>query len=665
MNIKGHVVRKSDGAAVCSVRVSDGRHICLTDDHGYFCMPLWDRSAAVFVMLLTNRHDDWYILTENHTGDYNFCVDPVQTGSESFCFLHISDTEIENSECRFIPILQKAAKENKPAFLVNTGDLCRRDGVERHFSLMNSRTVGCPVRYTIGNHDFLDGPYGEYRYERLYGPLWYSFDCGNIHFIAGPIKKGDYPSGYSETDFWEWLEADLKHLEPGKKIIILSHSHCDDLPGFRPTVGEKTYDLPKAGLIAWLFGHYHILSARDYSGILNICSAQPDCGGIDSSPGAVRRVNVCGQTVSTDVLFTCLTYPPDPFEWKTVLPGHVQFCDPTAYGDDIIVCTNDDGFPKSCGVFCLDGDGQVKWSLYTENGFKGSGALYDGRYFAQDSAGVLYCIDPQNGELIWKFQTRQKKIGDTRMNIVAANGRVFGGCPEKIQAFDCLTGRPLWQCRDIRSENSPARQVYDFENDRLIVNAHWNCMYAVDATNGEVVWSQVWDSQPGFPCPVWFRTSSPLLHGGRIYSSGNTGVFVLDAASGALIVQRKTTCSMDSASVPIIDDGILYMGTGDSGVLALDPQTLEILFRFETGGAGLFTTPYNRKFKMTVESPLIIKDDQLIFSASDGCIYFYGKKDARLVKKIQLGAPCLTAPVIDGDTLTAADFYAAVTKHRI
>ena len=82
---------------------------------------------------------------------------------------------------------------------------------------MNSNTIGCPVRYTIGNHDFLDGPYGEYTYERLYGPLWYSFDCSNIHFIASPIKKGDFPSGYDQADFWNWFENDIKMLEPNKK----------------------------------------------------------------------------------------------------------------------------------------------------------------------------------------------------------------------------------------------------------------------------------------------------------------------------------------------------------------------------------------------------------------------------------------------------------------
>ena len=49
---------------------------------------------------------------------------------------------------------------------------------------------------------------------------------------------------------------------------------------------------------------------------------------------------------------------------------------------------------------------------------------------------------------------------------------------------------------------------------------------------------------------------------------------------------------------------------------------------------------------MTVESPLTIKSELLIFAASDGTIYFYDKNTAVLKEKIQLGAPALTAPII-------------------
>lgn len=667
MSYCGRVINKLDGTALKHVPVSDGLNISLTDSNGYFELKGWSKAQFVFVMLLTSKHNDWYIHTENHSGDYIFYIDPVYITSEYYSFLHISDTEIENKKCTFIPLLQKLVAEHKPAFLIHTGDLCRDDGVKRHYRIMNSNTIGCPVRYTIGNHDFLDGPYGEYTYERLYGPLWYSFDCGNIHFIASPIKKGDFPSGYDQADFWNWFENDIKMLEPNKKIIMFNHTLCDDTQGFKPTINAKTYDLKKLGLKAWIFGHYHIHSTNNYSGVLNICTAEPSCGGIDSSPAGVRKINVFNNSISTDIIFSSKSYIPDDCEWETVLPGHIQFSSPLAYKNSVIVCTNDDGFPKQCGIFCLESEsGKIKWQFMTKNGFKADAALYNERVYAEDSSGTIYCLDAQSGKLIWQTAAEIKKIDDARLNIVVANEMVFGGCPGFIQAFDSKTGEHIWSSEQLACENSPARNIFDAQNNQLIVNAHWLCMYAIDVRCGLINWKQVWQGTSDFPCPAWFRSATPLLHNGLIYASGNTGAFILNSNSGQLILQKNLGYHMDVSSRPVICDNKVYMATSDSGVLALDAKTLEILKVYPTSFSGLYTSPYQQGDNlMTVESPLQIHGNQLIFGASDGAIYFYDKNTAKLQNKIQLGASILTEPIINKDSVIAADFYAAVRKYKI
>ena len=666
MEIAGTVLNHADGRPLAGVLVSDGRHITRTEADGRFFLPGWEKMSAVFVMLLTNEHDDWYIHTENHTGDYIFKIDPADTAAENFSFLHISDTEIEDKECVFLPVLQKAVCEHRPAFLMHTGDLCREDGVARHCRLVNSQTLGCPVRYTIGNHDFLPGPYGEYRYERLYGPIWYSFDCGRIHFVASPISRGDFSSGYEEKDFWNWLDKDLKMMKPGQKIILFNHTHCSDAVDFRPAVGGRTFDLRAAGLIAWIFGHYHIHCVNDCGGILNICTAEPASGGIDSSPAGVRKISLYGEEISSALLFSATTWNPDPCIWETALPGHIQFSAPVAVGNDVIVCTNDEGYPKKCGIFCLAAEcGDLKWSFRTKDGFKGNAALLGGRLYAQDSVGRLYCLCAQTGKLLWQTQTALKPIGDSRMGVVAAEGRVFAGCPGSIQAFDAKTGRLLWKGEELRGENSPAKPVYDQENRQLIVSAHWKCLYAIEIETGRTRWKTPAGNESGLTSPVWFRTATPLLYGGRIYSGGERNIFILNAADGAVVLQKKMEYCMDVSAQPVIDQGVLYMATADHGVLALDPETLDILRQFPVGISGLHTPPYLEQEIRTVESTLQISGDSLIFAASDGGVYFYHKNTAALQKKIQLGAPALTAPIIKNDSVIAADFYAAIRKYRI
>lgn len=55
---------------------------------------------------------------------------------------------------------------------------------------MNSENMGLPVYYVIGNHDYVKGEYGEKLYESIYGPVWYSFDVGNVHYVVTPFQKG-------------------------------------------------------------------------------------------------------------------------------------------------------------------------------------------------------------------------------------------------------------------------------------------------------------------------------------------------------------------------------------------------------------------------------------------------------------------------------------------
>lgn len=71
-------------------------------------------------------------------------------------------------------------KETDPAFLIHTGDICYEDGLKQHIKDMNTENMGVPVRYVIGNHDYVAGKYGEALFESIYGPVWYSFDVGNL-----------------------------------------------------------------------------------------------------------------------------------------------------------------------------------------------------------------------------------------------------------------------------------------------------------------------------------------------------------------------------------------------------------------------------------------------------------------------------------------------------
>ena len=83
--------------------------------------------------------------------------------------------------------------------------------------------MGVPVFYCIGNHDLVKGKSGEELYEDIYGPVYYSFDVGNVHYIVTLMLGGDYRPGYTKENVYWWLKNDLAQIPSGKPIIVFNH----------------------------------------------------------------------------------------------------------------------------------------------------------------------------------------------------------------------------------------------------------------------------------------------------------------------------------------------------------------------------------------------------------------------------------------------------------
>ncbi|MBQ3074642.1 MAG: metallophosphoesterase [Clostridia bacterium] len=198
MKIKGSVFDQNE-RPLSNISVSDGLNTVLTDENGIFCLPGWEKATLVYCNVLTKKHDDWYQAISEEQKEYVFHLNLAESNLNEHSFLHLSDTEIMNTTCEFfLPFVKEQAKTYQASFLMHGGDICGEDGMIRHREEMSYETVGIPVRYSIGNHDFLGGSYGEKRYEELYGPIWYSFDVGNIHYVVMSIPKGSgFASGYS------------------------------------------------------------------------------------------------------------------------------------------------------------------------------------------------------------------------------------------------------------------------------------------------------------------------------------------------------------------------------------------------------------------------------------------------------------------------------------
>ncbi len=100
---------------------------------------------------------------------------------------------------------------------------------ERHNRLMAQ--IGIPIWNVPGNHDLnRESPNHEYAtqtFKSVFGPDYYSFDYGDVHFLALNNVvyqgKGNGYIGHIDADQMLWIKNDLKEVAPEKLIIVLTH----------------------------------------------------------------------------------------------------------------------------------------------------------------------------------------------------------------------------------------------------------------------------------------------------------------------------------------------------------------------------------------------------------------------------------------------------------
>ena len=284
------------------VVVSDGMNVVKTDSKGNYALPR--RTEARFVSVscpsgyMTAAGGYYKSLAEvTDASPVNFALRRYDAGVDKkgrHAFIQISDTEIFNTSGneKWCADVRDYAANHRMAFVVHTGDICYENGLKNHIKLMNNDNMPVPVYYCIGNHDLVNGKYGEELFESLYGPSWYSFNVGNVHYVVTPMLGGDRRPGYTPDMVARWLRNDLAALKPGTPVMVFNHDLLTKGNEFIYKGKSESINLNEHNLKAWIYGHWHINHITRQGDVLGICTTALDKGGIDHSVGAYRVINV-------------------------------------------------------------------------------------------------------------------------------------------------------------------------------------------------------------------------------------------------------------------------------------------------------------------------------------------------------------------------------------
>ena len=278
------------------VVVSDGLHAVKTATDGKFSLPGHEKLRFIYITTPSGyKSEKFYRPAEGTEKAYDFGLVSYQAVRKdgSHRFVQITDSEIfgDQDQSEWIKEQKEYAMNEKPAFIIHTGDICYEKGLKAHIGLLNTANTYCPVYYAVGNHDLVKGKYGEELYESIYGPSYYSFDAGNVHYIVTPMAGGDHWPSYTRAQVARWMQNDLAQVPAGKAVIVFNH---DLLTSGNEFIfkGKSGVNLNDYNLKAWIYGHWHNNFMRKQGEVYTVSTAAPDKGGIDHSAAVFRVMHV-------------------------------------------------------------------------------------------------------------------------------------------------------------------------------------------------------------------------------------------------------------------------------------------------------------------------------------------------------------------------------------
>jgi len=181
----------------------------------------------------------------------------------------------------------------RPELVLAAGDLIKGsaiDTLDREWAQAwsDSKLCGAPFFPVPGNHDTA-GPETSALWEKLYGPLRYSFDRGNVHFVGlNTMEAG----GLQFPAVLAWLKADLAAAK-AKHIVVFQHDPvwAGDWPRWQP-VHNILRQYPVRLVLAGHWHSYHKFDPVDGIQYLVI----PAVNGITPqvTPEQMEEGNFCG-----------------------------------------------------------------------------------------------------------------------------------------------------------------------------------------------------------------------------------------------------------------------------------------------------------------------------------------------------------------------------------
>ena len=298
VDANGNGIRDRDERGLAGVAVSNQDVVVTTDAAGAFRLS-GSGDGVVFVSVPNGYRavGQFWRRVDSSATNLAFPLAPV-AGATAFTFVHASDTHIAPASLARTQRLRALVDSLAPAFLLITGDLVRdalrvsEAEATGYYDLFarEKALFKTPVWTVPGNHENFGIErqlshvsathplYGRKMYRRYFGPDYYSFTYGGVHFVGLNTVDIDDQWYYGHVDSLQlaWLERDLAAVPREMPVVTFDHipflSTIEGLNGYNDqppapsliTVKGRTvfrHTVSNAGeVLAVLRKHQHVLA---------------------------------------------------------------------------------------------------------------------------------------------------------------------------------------------------------------------------------------------------------------------------------------------------------------------------------------------------------------------------------------------------------------------
>lgn len=225
--------------------------------------------------------------------------------------------------------------------------------------------------------------------------------------------------------------------------------------------------------------------------------------------------------------------------------------------------------------------GQLNWKFKSEYECYSSPVISQGTVYINCAGGYLYAVNANSGKENWVFK-REKWVGPSPM---VSNGIVYvGGLDSYFYAVDIKTSMEKWRFKTgDMIMSSPA-----ILNGIAYFGSYDGYLYALDLNTGQEKWrfktQGVETPYASSAAPEYdilgAIVSSPAIANGVIYFGSYDGyLYALDLNTGQEKWRYKTGDGIGSS--PSISDGVIFFGSGDGYFYALDNDG-QLKWKFNT-----------------------------------------------------------------------------------